>query len=179
MEEDYSLAEFVPFDSNVHMEEFKQMNIEYLSWIFDQLYLNYQLVRARDIAQTIPEFVDDRVEPYTNLKPPEGIVYLLVVDQEVAGMGALRKLNEEVGEIKRMYNRPQYRGRGYGRKMLNRLLEFGREFECSSFLLDTPKFSHVAHHIYKSAGFKERDEYPESEILPEFRQYYLFMEKKI
>ena len=93
-------------------------------------------------------------------------------------MGALRKLGDEVGEIKRMYTRPSFRGRGYGRRMLNRLLAAGSEFGCSSFLLDSPRWSHAAHHIYRSTGFEERGEYPESEVPPIFRSYWLYMEKK-
>ncbi len=77
-----------------------------------------------------------------------------------------------------MHIRPLYRGRGYGKQMLNRLLEAGREFGCSSIRLDTAKFMTVAQHIYKSAGFIERDVYPESEVHAIFRPYWLFMEKK-
>jgi hypothetical protein len=35
--------------------------------------------------------------------PPEDISYLLYVEEEVAGMGALRNMNKDVGEIKRMF----------------------------------------------------------------------------
>ena len=93
-------------------------------------------------------------------------------------MGALRKLDGRIGEIKRMYIRPTYRGRGYGKQMLNKLLKVGREFGCSSFVLETSKFMAVAQHIYRSAGFVEREEYPESETPTILRQYQLYMEKK-
>ena len=92
-------------------------------------------------------------------------------------MGAIRKLSNDIGEIKRMYIRPLYRGRGYGKQMLNKLLEVGREFGCSSFLLETSKFMTLAQYIYRSAGFIEREEYPESETPIILRQYQLFMEK--
>ena len=52
------------------------------------------------------------------------------------------------------------------------------EYGCSSFLLETSKFMTVAQLIYKSAGFIEREEYPESETPTIFRPYQLFMEKK-
>jgi len=93
-------------------------------------------------------------------------------------MGALRKLNDKTGEIKRLYIRPLYRGKGYGKQMLNKLLEAGTKFGCSSFLLETPGFSRAAQHIYRSAGFKERKEYPESETPTILRPHWLFMEKK-
>ncbi|UCH03158.1 MAG: GNAT family N-acetyltransferase, partial [Candidatus Bathyarchaeota archaeon] len=93
-------------------------------------------------------------------------------------MGGLRKLRGEKGEIKRMYIRPAYRGRGYGKLLLNTLLEAGRAFGCASFLLETSTFMMVARHLYKSVGFVERDEYPESETPSILRQYQIYMEKK-
>ena len=172
------MEEFVPFDSNVHMEEFTQMNIEYLTWISNHLDKNYQIDAVSVLGQTIPEWVDDNLEPYISLKPPEGILYILEVDGDVAGMGVLKKLSDGIGEVKRMYNRPQYRGRGYGRQMLNRLLKEGRKFGCPSFRLDTPKWAHAAQHLYRSSGFTEREAYPESEIPPMFQPYWIWMEKK-
>ncbi|MFB0502607.1 MAG: GNAT family N-acetyltransferase [Candidatus Bathyarchaeia archaeon] len=171
------MAEFVPFDLDAHKEEYRQLNIEHLAWAIDQLMENYQLDVYSGSEQTIPEYVDEHLEDLTSLKPPDGIIYLLVLDGNVVGMGALRKLSDDTGEIKRMYIRPPYRGRGYGKQMLSKLLEAGREFGCSTFLLDTAKFMTAAQHIYRSAGFKERKEYPESEIPATFLPYWLFMEK--
>jgi len=171
------VVEFVPFDLNVHKEEYVKLNIEFLTWIADQYGENYQIDAVSIIGQIIPEYVDAHLEDLTSLKPPDGIIYLLVVEGDIAGMGALRKLSHKIGEIKRMYIRPFYRGRGYGKQMLNRLLKVGRRFGCSSFLLETSKFMTVAQHIYKSFGFIEREEYPESETPTLFRQYQLYMEK--
>jgi ribosomal protein S18 acetylase RimI-like enzyme len=120
----------------------------------------------------------ERVLWFTKLKPPEGVTLILKVDGNIAGMGAIRKIRETVGELKRMWNRPEYRGKGYGKEMVNKLLEAGRELGCSSFLLDTPKFAYAAQHVYKSAGFKERERYPESVIQPVFQPYWIYMEKK-
>jgi len=172
------MAEFVPLELNVHREEYRQLNVELITWIADQFRENYQIDAVSIIGQTIPEYVDDHLEDLTGLKPPDGIIHLLVAGGEIAGMGAIRKLSDEIGEIKRMYIRPPYRGRGYGREMLAKLLEVGREFGCSSFLLETSKFMTAAQHIYRSAGFIEREEYPEIETPTIFRPYQLFMEKK-
>ena len=172
------MVEFILFDLKIHKEEYRQLNVELIEWIADQLKKNYQIDSVSIVGQTIPEYVDNHLEDLVDLKPPDGIIYLLLVDGNVEGMGAIRKLNDQTGEIKRMYIRPVRRGRGYGRQMLNKLLDAGKEFGCSSFLLETGKFMNVAQHIYKSAGFVEREEYPESETLTILRQYQLFMEKK-
>ncbi len=97
------------------------------------------------------------IETYRDVKPPKGIVYLTRVDEEIAGMGALRKLGNGIGEIKRMYNRPSFRGRGLGKLMISRLLDKGKEFGCTGFGLSSPKFAYAAHHVYKSTGFEVVD----------------------
>jgi ribosomal protein S18 acetylase RimI-like enzyme len=171
------MVEFIPFDVAVHKEVFAQLNIEFITWIADQFRVNYQLDAASNIGQTIPEYVNTHLPELTSLKPPQGIIYLLRDEGNIIGMGAIRKLSDETGEIKRMYIRPLYRGRGYGKQMLNKLLEAGRELGCSTFRLETSKFMTVAQHIYKSAGFIERDEYPESETPAVLRRYQVFMEK--
>jgi len=84
--------------------------------------INYQMKTARfpayrDLAGF--EFGDSQVDEglvKSSLRPPDGVIYLLVDDGDiVAGMGAIRKVSDEIGEIKRMYIRPLYRGRGYGK----------------------------------------------------------------
>ena len=172
------MVKFVPFDLNLHKEVFVELNIELITWIADQLRENYQIDSASEIRQTIPEYVNIHLEEIASLRPPDGVIYLLVDDGDIAGMGAIRKVSDEIGEIKRMYIRPLYRGRGYGKQMLNKLLEMGREFGFSSFLLETSKFMTIAHHLYKSAGFIEREEYPESETPKMLRSYQIYMEKK-
>lgn len=172
------MIEFVPLDPEIHRDQFIQLNVEHVSWMVQQLKEKYQLDALSLVEQTIPEYVEEHLDDLIGLKPPDGIVFLLVVDGDVAGMGALRKLRDVIGEIKRMYIRPTYRGRGYGKQLLNKLLESGRKFGCTSFWLETGKFMAVAQHIYRSAGFQEMEEYAETEVPPLFRPYWLFMEKK-
>jgi ribosomal protein S18 acetylase RimI-like enzyme len=111
------------------------------------------------------------------LEPLRWVLYILEADGDAAGMGALKRLDDETGEIKRMYIRPQYRVKGYGKKMLNRLLTDGGEMGCSTFRLDTPRWAHAAQHLYRSAGFREMEPYPESEVPPMLQPYWIWMER--
>jgi hypothetical protein len=56
------------------------------------------------------------IETYRDLKPPKGVFLLGYVDGQVAGMGAIRKIGDNLGEIKWMWNRSSFRGLGLGRK---------------------------------------------------------------
>jgi ribosomal protein S18 acetylase RimI-like enzyme len=160
------------------MKEFVQLNIETITWHSEQIKMKYNINTTLITNQNIEEYVDEHLEDLTSLKPPNGIVYLLVVGDNIAGMGAIKKISEDIGEIQRMYIRPNYRGRGFGKQMLNRLLKDGKDLGCSIFRLSTPKFAKAAQYIYRSAGFIETEEYQESEVPDNLRQYWIYMEKK-
>jgi len=94
-------------------------------------------------------------------------------------MGALKQIRENIGEIKRMYIRPAYRGKGYGKALLDKLLQKVKEFGYHSVYLDSPPFLMIAHHLYHSNGFIDREEYPETEVPQQLRPKWLFMEKTL
>ena len=174
------MPKILQFDPDVHMEDYRQMNIDYAHWMADQYKENYNLDLFSLIGKTVKELIDDpesNTHRYTNLKPPNGNLLIIEDDGKVAGMGAIRMLSDETGEIKSMYNNPLYRGRGYGRLMLNKLLKVGRELGCSTFYLNTPKYAVAAQGLYRSVGFKETD-YQGSKASPTFQPYVIYMEKK-
>jgi GNAT superfamily N-acetyltransferase len=87
------------------------------------------------------------------LRPPDG-VYLVGWDGEtaVAG-GGLRKLDEGVGEIKRMFVRPAARSRGIAGALLSALESAARAQGYRSVRLDTgPKQVHALS-LYEQAGY--------------------------
>ena len=173
------MENLVPFDIEVHLEDFKQFCIESMTWHCEELEKNYGIDAIAIIGQSIEEWAETNLEPYISMNPPQGILYILEVNEESAGMGAIMKLRDQTGEIHRMYNRPIYRGRGLMQKMVNRLLQDGKNFGYEKVVLATPKFAHAAQHIYRKAGFKERPIFEGNEIPPELQQYWLYMEKEV
>lgn len=167
----------VPFNKKVHMDEFFQMNVETLEWHGEELLKNYQFDVWSLFDQTIHEFTQKAMEPYLKLKPPEGINLILEVDGKAAGMLAIWKLTDNMGEVHRMWIRPEYRGNGYSKPLLHKILEEGRKFGFTTFRLATPKFAHAAQHLYRSVGFKEIEEYREVSN-PVFSDNWICMEKK-
>ena len=99
-------------------------------------------------------------------------------DGQIAGVGCLKKLKADIGEIKRMYVRPQHRRKGIGKLLLEHLLDAATEAGYSKVWLDSAKFMEKAHSLYRSAGFEEIEPYPESEIPKEFQPNWVFLEKK-
>ncbi len=91
----------------------------------------------------------------SELRPPHG-VYLVGFegDEPVAG-GGVRRLSEDLGEIKRMYVRPLSRSRGVVRVLLAALEDSARSLGYGRVCLDTgPKQVH-AQHLYRTAGYAD------------------------
>ncbi|MFX1530904.1 MAG: GNAT family N-acetyltransferase [Promethearchaeota archaeon] len=124
-------------------------------------------------------YAKESVEKLTSYMPPEGIYYILQKSEKVVGMRGLRKINVDVGEIKRIYIRPVYRGKDFGKELLLLILKKAKEFRFTTIRLETGKFMTTAQYIYHQAGFREIDEYAEVETPLPWRSYWLFMEKKI
>ena len=95
---------------------------------------------------------------------PGGRLYLARVDGAAAGCAALRRLDETRCELKRMYVRPRYRGRGISAALLERILADAREIGYQKMLLDTLPFLTTAIAMYKRRGFTEIPSYNESPL---------------
>jgi putative acetyltransferase len=96
---------------------------------------------------------------------------------KAVGMGALRKLEEGIGEVKRMFIQPGHRGKGYGKLMMDGLIDKARELGYHTLRLDTANYLAAAIHIYRSVGFRERDKYPGTES--EGTSHTIYMEKSL
>ncbi|MCX6654499.1 MAG: GNAT family N-acetyltransferase [Candidatus Bathyarchaeota archaeon] len=170
------MVEYVPYNDGKHRAQFLELNMEYMYWGIDQFLENYGSTPIpRD---SVREFVENSLPKFIDMKPQEGIIYILEVDGAVAGMGALRKLEKGVGEIKRMYIRPEYQGRGFGKEMLDRLTDKALELGFSMLRLDTSDCFRAAKHVYQSAGFKMRGPYPGIEVSG-MGPHQIFMEKEL
>ena len=87
-------------------------------------------------------------------------------DDTPAGCGGLRLFDAEYGEVKRMYVRPQYRGLGLGKFMLDHLSVYARERQVSTLRLETGIYQTEAIRLYERYGFKRRGPFGEYKADP-------------
>jgi GNAT superfamily N-acetyltransferase len=72
----------------------------------------------------------------------------------VVGSVALRELRNGRVELKRMYLRPEARGRGLGRELLGVALDWARANDKSAVRLDTSERMVAAQRLYEAHGFR-------------------------
>lgn len=97
----------------------------------------------------------------------EAVAFFLVrYDSMPAGCGGVKLLANEYGEIKRMYVRPQFRGLGLAKMMLDHLEEYARSQSVSILRLETGIHQHAAMGLYERMGFRSISPFGEYEEDP-------------
>ena len=93
------------------------------------------------------------------LQAPEVTVWSIWSGEALAGCGAIREIDATHGEVKSMRTAEAHLGKGVGRKMLQHIIDTGRERGYQRISLETgstPQFD-AAIHLYESFGFERCD----------------------
>lgn len=91
--------------------------------------------------------------------PPQGRLLLARVAGHLAGCAALQPIDARACEMKRLYVRPDFRGRGVGRALAHAIVEAGRQIGYRTMRLDTLASMPEAIGLYRSMGFVETAPY--------------------
>lgn len=146
---------------------------EYLQWANAKVDENFGV--SFDIATMLEEDMN-RLGKFMS---PKGRLLLGYVEDQPMGIACLKALTNGIGEVKRMYVRPQARKKGLGRALLNQLMEEARQIGYERIRLDSARFMTEAHQLYRTNGFQEIEAYEGSEIPKEFQNYWIFMELEL
>lgn len=95
----------------------------------------------------------------TSLRPPDGAFVVVRHDLVVVGCGGVQRLDEQTGEIKRMWIHPDWRGLGLGARLLARLEAVARELGRVRVVLDTNETLTEAIAMYERAGYRSIERY--------------------
>ena len=153
------------------LEVVKKLWFDYLVWGNDKMQELYGVH-----PHNPKEAVEQDIQQISKFQPPYGQLILASYEGEVCGLGSLKRINSDIGEIKRMFVDPDSRRIGAGRAILEELLLEAKKVGYKKLRLDSPKFMEAAHCLYRSVGFRDIDAYPEMEIPAEFKEYLMFME---
>ncbi len=91
--------------------------------------------------------------------PPEGSLLLAEYNGLPAGCVALRKIDHDICEMKRIYVKNNFRGLQIGKLLANKIIDEARRIGYKKMRLDTVHTMKAAQTLYKSLGFYEINPY--------------------
>jgi GNAT superfamily N-acetyltransferase len=157
-------------ETDDHRRQVREIFWEYLSWGNPRIECEF------GTRLNISEMLDQDMTDLQKFAPPRGCLLLASTEQQLAGCVGLRAIGVEIGEIKRMYVRPQLRGQGIARALVAAIVDEARHIGYTTLRLDSPPFSQAAHALYLAVGFRPITAYPECEIPEAFHEQWHFME---
>ena len=156
-----------------HAQPIRELFWEYLQWA------NAKVEEIFGVKFDIVAMLEEDMNTLEKFMPPKGRLLLGYVEDQPMGIACLKSLTDSVGEVKRMYVRPEARNRGLGRALLTQLLEKARQIGYQRVRLDSARFMTEAHQLYRTNGFREIEAYEGSEIPKEFQKNWIFMEREV
>ncbi|TWI06009.1 acetyltransferase (GNAT) family protein [Luteimonas cucumeris] len=104
--------------------------------------------------------------------PPHGTLLIAQINGDTAGCVALRRLDHQTGELKRLYVRPAFRGWGLGEHLIEATIRAAHAAGYTALRLDTLPSMTTAQGLYRKLGFSEIPAYNNTH-LPGTRFYEL------
>ena len=95
---------------------------------------------------------------------PQGRLFIAIDSGRAAGCVALRPLAAGTAEMKRLYVRPEFQGRGLGRSLAEAVIREAKVIGYPTLLLDTLPTMRGAIRLYESLGFVRRSAYFETPV---------------
>ena len=98
------------------------------------------------------------------MSPPGGGFVVLYEDDRPVGGGGVKRFDDGIAEIKRMYVVPDARSRGHARRLLGALEDTARGLGYPMARLDTGPLQQHARRLYESTGYREIGNYNRNEL---------------
>lgn len=169
------ILEFVDAHSQAWHDQALRLTMQYFEWMDREIRATCGFSIPDIVGMPLPAYIQSAADTICPNVPNESIFYLLVQDGVAVGMGGIRMLSTECAEIVRIYVDPKWRGKGYGVKLLDRLIDDSRSFGYKRLNLDTGVFMTSAHRVYERCGFKDCSPYEGAEPPEVLHPYWRFM----
>lgn len=139
------MPEYILADSSTEYEAAARLFQEYADWL--------------GIDLSFQHFEEELTAIKKMYAAPHGGIILCKNEAAWIGCIAVRRFEENIGELKRMYVQPAFQGKGIGKALLERALQLAEKCGYKKVYLDTLNTMTPAMNLYKQAGFVERTAY--------------------
>ena len=138
---------FIHANDNKRLANAKELFIEYTASLdFDLSFQNFR--------EELSELNSMYQKPYGGI--------ILIKEMETGnfiGCAGIRRFENQIAEIKRMYIKREHRNKGLGARLLDLAIELAKELGYKKIRLDTVESMKPAIKIYRSRGFKQIEPY--------------------
>lgn len=138
----------VTTDDQIHKTQ--ELFVEY----FDFLRTDVDKVDDLDAVPPLAGYREEIASLPGRYSPPDGRLLLATDDDKAAGCVAFYQLDEGVCEVKRLWVRPNFRGKKVGRILVERLIDEARQIGYQAIVLSTVDVLKEAIGLYRSFGFE-------------------------
>lgn len=104
-------------------------------------------------------FADELRDLPGKYAPPDGTLLLAFEAQHAVACVAMRRLTDNIAELKRLYIQPAYRHLGLGRKLTQQIISAASVAGYAEMVLDTLSHMNAAQALYRSLGFVQTQAY--------------------
>ncbi len=163
------MLKIIQADSKEHSCYIRELFREYFNAI------NLIVSHEYDFSFDVNALLEQEIEKLQQYSPPSGCLLLAEYEGKMTGCAGLRKMSENVGEVKRMYVRPEERRKGIGRSLLQAIIAQARQINYSQIRLESSNFSKEAQALYYSEGFQKIEPYPETKLPEKYHSSWVFM----
>ena len=167
------MLKIIPAESEEQLNSIRELFTEYTNSLgFDLSFQNYDKEFAELTGKPRPSLSTNRQNKLNQTKhahksvicnqnpegrgkytQPNGRLFLAIYNKNVAGCVGLRKFENDICEMKRLYVRPDFRRKGIGKALSVAIINAAREIGYSTMRLDTVPWMKEAITLYHSMGF--------------------------
>jgi len=161
----------------VSAEDFRQVQI-LLAEYFE--FLRTDVDTTLDDLDTVPTtagYRDEIVDLPGRYAPPAGRLLLARYEDEPAGCIAFYQFGVGVCEVKRLWVRPQFRGKKVGRALVEKLITEAYQGGYREMILSTVDVLKEAHKLYRSLGFEPTE--PFFTLPPAMMEHEIFLKRQL
>lgn len=170
------MIEIVAAQNGEALQHFITLSQEYVAWMTDEVRQQYPELDLNSFIST--RSYDDLRKKFPGQHvPPDGCLLVAMNDGQPCGCAALARLTDTICEMRTVYVRPDCRGLGVGKKLVEAIISQSHAFGYSTMRLDTLRFMESAQTLYRSLGFYDIEPYVD--ISAALRRYVCFFERKL
>jgi ribosomal protein S18 acetylase RimI-like enzyme len=170
------MIDIIAAQSGKALEHVITLSQEYVAWMVKEIRQRYPELDTRQFNSE-HDYDDIRKKFPGEHVPPHGCLFVALRGDEACGCVALGKLSKTIAELRTLYVRPDCRGAGVGRRLVDASLDEARNLGYRHVRLDTLEFMESAFKLYRSLGF--RDIAPYRELSTPLKEHICFLEYEL